>query len=51
VLGADGPIPPEHGLATAALIPGARCRIEPECGHFTWLERPGPVRQALDSIT
>jgi pimeloyl-ACP methyl ester carboxylesterase len=41
VLGADSPIPPEHGLATAALIPGARCRIEPECGHFAWLERPG----------
>ena len=30
---------------------GARCRIEPECGHFAWLERPGSVRQAPDSIT
>jgi pimeloyl-ACP methyl ester carboxylesterase len=50
VLGADSPIPPEHGTATAALIPGARCQIEPECGHFIWLERPGAMRQALRGI-
>jgi pimeloyl-ACP methyl ester carboxylesterase len=50
VLGADSPIPPEHGIATAALIPGAQYRIEPGCGHFTWLERPGSVRAALASI-
>jgi pimeloyl-ACP methyl ester carboxylesterase len=50
VLGADSPIPPGHGIATAALIPGAQYRIEPDCGHFAWLERPGSVRQALMSI-
>lgn len=50
VLGADSPIPPEHGIATAALIAGARYRIEPDCGHFPWLERPGSVRAALASI-
>lgn len=50
VLGADSPIPPEHGMATAALIPGARYKIEPDCGHFAWLERPGSVRQAVASI-
>lgn len=50
VLGADSPIPPGHGMATAALIPGAQYRIEPDCGHFAWLERPGSVRQALMSI-
>jgi len=51
VLGADSPIPPEHGRATAALIPGASCQIEPECGHFIWLERPSAMRQALRGIT
>jgi pimeloyl-ACP methyl ester carboxylesterase len=50
VLGADSPIPPEHGIATAALIAGARFRLEPDCGHFPWLERPGSVRAALASI-
>jgi proline iminopeptidase len=50
VLGAQSPIPPEHGEATAALIPGARCQIEPDCGHFVWLERPGAVRTAVDAV-
>jgi pimeloyl-ACP methyl ester carboxylesterase len=50
LLGADSPIPPEHGIATAALIPGASYRIEPGCGHFPWLEHPGSVRTALDTI-
>jgi len=51
LLGADSPIPPKHGIATAALIPGASHRIEPDCGHFPWLEHPGSVRAALDSIS
>jgi len=51
VLGADSPIPPEHGIATAALIPGARCTVEPGCGHFPWVERPGSVREALASLS
>jgi proline iminopeptidase len=50
VLGAASPIPPHHGVASAALIPGARYIIEDDCGHFPWLERPGVVRRALDSI-
>jgi pimeloyl-ACP methyl ester carboxylesterase len=50
VLGAGSPIPPAHGIATAALIPGARYIVEPDCGHFPWLERPGSVRAALDSL-
>jgi pimeloyl-ACP methyl ester carboxylesterase len=50
VLGAQSPIPPEHGQASAALIPGARCQIEEGCGHFVWLERPGAVRAAVDAV-
>jgi proline iminopeptidase len=50
VLGAASPIPPQHGIASAALIPGARCYIEDDCGHFIWLERPGAVRRALQGI-
>jgi len=50
VLGAASPIPPEHGIASAALISGARYRVEPDCGHFPWLERPGSVRRALEEI-
>jgi proline iminopeptidase len=50
VLGAASPIPPEHGLASAALIPAARTEVLEDCGHFPWLERPGVVRSALDSL-
>ena len=50
LLGAESPIPPEHGIASAALIPGARYRVEKDCGHFPWLERPGSVRAVLDGI-
>jgi pimeloyl-ACP methyl ester carboxylesterase len=49
VLGGASPIPAEHGIASAALIPGAQYQIE-DCGHFPWLERPGSVRKALDRI-
>jgi pimeloyl-ACP methyl ester carboxylesterase len=50
LLGAASPIPPRHGVASAALIPGASHMIEDDCGHFLWLERPGSVRRALQSI-
>ncbi len=50
VLGADSPIPPEHGLASAALIPGASAVVHEGCGHFPWIERPGVVRRAVDSL-
>src|SRR5271169_1433617 len=32
VLGLDSPIPPEHGLASAALIPGAKASVYEDCG-------------------
>lgn len=50
VLGAESPIPPEHGLASAALIPGARTEVHEGCGHFPWIERPGVVKTAVDSL-
>jgi pimeloyl-ACP methyl ester carboxylesterase len=50
VLGADSPIPPGHGIASAALIPGARYQVEKDCGHFIWLERPGAVLGALRGL-
>ena len=50
VLGAASPIPPRHGVASAALIPDARHIIEDDCGHFPWLERSGVVRRALEGI-
>jgi pimeloyl-ACP methyl ester carboxylesterase len=50
VLGADSPIPPRHGVASAALIPGARSVVEADCGHFPWIERPGSVRKALEQV-
>lgn len=50
LLGAASPIPPEHGIASAGLIPGARYHVEENCGHFVWLERPGSVRRALQEI-
>ncbi len=50
LLGAASPIPPEHGIASAALIPGARYEVLDECGHFVWLEFPGSVRRVLDGL-
>jgi pimeloyl-ACP methyl ester carboxylesterase len=50
VMGAASPIPPEHGLASAALIPGAMTQVYERCGHFPWIERPGVVRNAVDSL-
>lgn len=47
VLGADSPIPPEHGIASAALIRRGEVIVEDGCGHFPWLDRPGTVRSAL----
>jgi proline iminopeptidase len=50
VLGAGSPIPATHGLATAQLIPGAKTQVLEGCGHFPWIERPGVIRAALDSL-
>jgi proline iminopeptidase len=51
VLGAESPIPPSHGLASAALIPGSKAEVHDGCGHFPWIERPGVVKTAVDSLT
>ena len=32
-------------------IPGAWCVLEPDAGHFTWVERPGCVVSALDRLS
>ena len=50
VLGAQSPVPPEHGLATAALFPSAATEVLEGCGHFLWFEQPGAVRRALDAV-
>jgi proline iminopeptidase len=50
LLGADSPIPPEHGIASAALVPDARYEVLDDCGHFIWLEHPGSVRRVLDTV-
>lgn len=50
LLGAGSPIPPRHGEATAALIPGAAVEVLDGCGHIPWLEKPGVVRSALDAL-
>lgn len=50
VMGADSPLPPRHGELSAALIPGATTEVLDGCGHFCWLERPGSVRAALDTV-
>jgi proline iminopeptidase len=50
LLGADSPIPPEHGIASAALIPNSHDEVLDGCGHFIWLESPGSVRRVLDAV-
>jgi proline iminopeptidase len=50
LLGAESPIPPEHGIASAALMPTAEVRVVPDCGHMVWLEKPGVVREELDRL-
>ncbi|MGH7641574.1 MAG: alpha/beta fold hydrolase [Candidatus Dormibacteria bacterium] len=50
LLGAESPIPPAHGIASATLIPGAKVTVVPDCGHIIWLEKPGLVRLELDAL-
>jgi proline iminopeptidase len=50
VLGAGSPIPPRHGVTSAALIPGAETDVLEGCGHFPWLDRPGVIRTALRAV-
>ena len=50
--GRESPMPPEIAVvATVDRIPGAWCVIEPDAGHFTWVERPGCVVSALDRLS
>ena len=51
VLGAGSSIPVSHGTASAALMPAASVRIIEGAGHFSWMEKPGLVRSALDSLS
>lgn len=50
LLGQESPIPNSHGMASAALIEGARVDVLAHCGHLPWLEQPGSVRAALDRL-
>jgi proline iminopeptidase len=50
VHGARDPLPARSSLETAALIPGAVTEIIPDAGHFPWLDRPGAVRAALETL-
>jgi proline iminopeptidase len=42
--------PPRASAETAALIPGARVELIPECGHFPWLEAPGEVARRVATV-
>jgi len=50
LLGEQSPIPPAHGVSSAALMPMAEVKVLPKCGHFVWLDQPGSVREGLDSL-
>ncbi|MGH2607508.1 MAG: alpha/beta fold hydrolase [Tepidiformaceae bacterium] len=43
----DGMVPPENSRQIASLIPGARLRLIPLCGHVPMLEQPEAVRDAV----
>lgn len=49
VLGDESPLRPQHNIATAALMPNATYQIE-RTGHLVWMEEPGVLRRALDSL-
>lgn len=50
VHGRESPIPPARSEESAALVPGARVEVLPDCGHFPWLEQPGAVRRAVERL-
>jgi len=43
----DGMVPPENSRQIAALIPGAKVCLIPQCGHLPMLEKPEAVRNAV----
>jgi len=51
LLGEKCPIPPAHGIASAALLRDAEARVLADCGHFIWMDRPGAVREGLDDLS
>ncbi len=44
---ADGIVSPEHGLAYASAIPGARLVVIPQAGHLPQLEAPDQLLEAI----
>lgn len=44
------PLPVRASIETAALVPGAHVDTIPDCGHFPWIERPGELRQIVESF-
>jgi pimeloyl-ACP methyl ester carboxylesterase len=48
--GEGDPLPVSASVDTAALIPGARVQVIEEAGYFSWLERPGVIRAAVESM-
>jgi pimeloyl-ACP methyl ester carboxylesterase len=48
--GTSSPIPASASIDMAALMPSADAMPVERAGHFIWLERPGVVRAALDSL-
>ena len=48
VVGADDVLtPPDRAAEMAAVIPGARRIVLPDCGHLSTLEQPEAVTRAL----
>ena len=48
LMGAESPMPPrDAGIATARRIPNAWWTAVPAAGHFTWVEAPGCVLDAM----
>jgi pimeloyl-ACP methyl ester carboxylesterase len=50
VHGDADPMPSQSTIDTAALIPGSRVDVIPNCGHFPWLEQPEAFRSAVERL-
>ncbi|WP_191575721.1 MULTISPECIES: alpha/beta fold hydrolase [Achromobacter] len=46
----DGVAPPANVQVMAGRIPGSRCTIVPDCGHWTTFEQPGACIEALQAF-
>lgn len=47
--GTESPIPSAANAATAALLPNVTVDVL-DCGHFSWIERPGSVARATSEL-